>query len=87
MYETNFNSRSVLYNLEPIGLGTGLVESLSSYLIRVAYEHNILVGDLFNKMIFPQMNKNYLVRSSTYGGNRFYEGSKTINGFMENCDW
>lgn len=85
MYETSFNSRSVLYNLEPIGLVTGLVESLSSYLIRVAYEHNILVGDLFNKMIFPQMNKNYLVRSSTYGGNRFYEGSKTINGFMENA--
>lgn len=85
VYELNLHTRSILYNIEPIGLGTGQVESLSSYLIRVAYEHNITVGHLFNKMVFPHMNKNYLERSSNYGGNRFYEGAKTINGYMENA--
>jgi hypothetical protein len=62
VYELNLHTRSILYNIEPIGLGTGQVESLSSYLIRVAYEHNITVGHLFNKMVFPHMNKNYLER-------------------------
>lgn len=76
--------RSHLYNIEPVGIETGLVESLSSYLIRAAYEHNITVGCLINKMVFTEMNKNYLVRSAIHGGNRFYEGAKTINGYMDN---
>lgn len=73
---------SVLYNIEPVGLETTLVESLSSYLIRVAYEHNITVGNLINKIVIPEMNKAYLDRSTVYGGNSFYEGAKTINGYM-----
>jgi len=85
MIEINLDSRSDLYSIEPIGLQTELVESLSSYLIRVAYEHNISVGHLFNKMIFPEMNKGYLERASAYGGNRFYEKAKTVNGYMENA--
>ncbi|MFY0520703.1 hypothetical protein ACOMCU_23165 [Lysinibacillus sp. UGB7] len=76
---------SVLYNMEPVGIGTGLVESFSSYLIRVAYEHNINVGDLINKIVIPKMNKDYLKRSTIYGGNSFYEGAKTINGFTDNA--
>src|SRR5690625_1051381 len=83
MIEINLDSRSDLYSIEPIGLQTELVESLSSYLIRVAYEHNLSVGHLFNKMIFPEMNKSYLERASAYGGNRFYEKAKTVNGYME----
>ena len=85
MIEINLDSRSDLYSIEPIGLQTELVESLSSYLIRVACEHNISVGHLFNKMIFPEMNKGYLERASAYGGNRFYEKAKTVNGYMENA--
>lgn len=83
MIEIYLDSRSDLYSIEPIGLQTGLVESLSSYLIRVAYEHNLSVGHLFNKKIFPEMNKSYLERASAYGGNRFYEKAKTVNGYME----
>jgi len=30
------------------------------------------------------MNKTYLDRSTVYGGNSFYEGAKTINGYMNN---
>lgn len=85
MIDIDFECRSALYNIEPIGLETGLVESLSGYLIRVAFEHNISVGHLLNKMVFQKMNKSYLDRTSIYGGNRFYEGSKTINGYMENA--
>jgi len=76
--------RSILYNIEPIGIETGLVESLSSYLIRLSYEHNINVGHLVNKIVVPELHKDYLERSSKYGGNSFYEGAKTINGFTDN---
>nr|WP_285289152.1 TniQ family protein [Bacillus sp. ISL-41] len=75
---------TALYNIEPIGIGTKSVESFTSYLMRTAYEHNITLGNLFNKLIIPQLKKGYLTRSSLYGGNRLYEGAKTINGFLEN---
>lgn len=78
------HTASVLYNIEPMGVETGLLESFSSYLIRVAYEHNITVGHLINKIVIPEMNKEYLERSTIYGGNSFYEGAKTLNGFTDN---
>ncbi|MEQ2528858.1 TniQ family protein [Bacillaceae bacterium CLA-AA-H227] len=84
MHESKKTS-STLYNLVPIEINTKFVESLSSYIMRIAYEHNISIGDLINKLVVPQMNKEYLKRSSQYGGNRFYEGAKTINGYMENA--
>lgn len=77
-------SRSILYNIEPIGIETSLVESLVSYLIRLSYEHNINVGHLVNKIVVPELHKDYLERSSKYGGNSFYEGAKTINGYTDN---
>jgi transcriptional regulator with XRE-family HTH domain len=76
------NERSVLYNLCPMGLGTAMVESFTSYLTRIAKEHNTTVGYLVNKLLIPTMNKDYLSRSSNFGGNRFYEGAKTLNGYM-----
>lgn len=75
---------STLYNIEPIALNTGFVESLSSYLIRLAYEHNVSVGHLLNKMIFPEMDKDYLNKSSSYGGNRYYDGARSLNGYKGN---
>lgn len=80
------SERSILYNLKPIGVGTKYVESLTSYIMRIAYEHNITIGCLIKKLIAPQVNKEYLLRSITYGGNRFYDGAKTINGYMENAE-
>lgn len=37
-------SRSRLYRLAPIGLGTAYVESLTSYIIRLAEAHSLPVG-------------------------------------------
>lgn len=39
-------STSPLYRLEPVGVGTPLVESLTSYLKRLAYAHHVTVEDL-----------------------------------------
>lgn len=82
--ELTYESRSILYNLKPMGIGTAMIESLTSYTTRIAAEHNITVGQLVNKLIIPNLDKDYLNLSSNYGGNRFYEGAKTLNGFMEN---
>jgi hypothetical protein len=83
--QLTYEPRSILYNLEPRGLGTLMIESLTSYLTRIAAEHNNTVGQLVNKLIIPNLDKDYLYLSSNYGGNRFYEGAKTLNGFMENA--
>jgi hypothetical protein len=45
--------RSALYSLDPIGIGTSMVESLTSYLIRLAYEHCVVPGVLVTTSIAP----------------------------------
>ncbi len=45
--------RSVLFSLEPVGLGTAEVESLTSYIARLASAHAVFPGVLMNKVIEP----------------------------------
>ncbi|HEX6483607.1 MAG TPA: TniQ family protein [Ktedonobacteraceae bacterium] len=45
--------RSRLYRLEPIGIGTPYVESLTSYFIRLAEEHHVFPGMLMKKVVEP----------------------------------
>jgi hypothetical protein len=39
------------YNLEPIGIGTSIVESLTSYIVRLAKAHNVRVHELIKHII------------------------------------
>ncbi|WP_404454217.1 hypothetical protein [Oceanobacillus kapialis] len=73
-------SRSVLYNIEPIGINTQFKESLSSYVLRLANAHNVKYGTLFAKLITPLLDKKYLLNISKKGGNGFYDSSNGING-------
>jgi hypothetical protein len=43
--------RSRLYSLEPIGIGTALVESLTGYAARFAEAHSVSVGDLVGRVL------------------------------------
>lgn len=45
--------RSRLYSLEPIGVGTGRVESLRSYIVRLARAHHVLPKTLISMEIAP----------------------------------
>ncbi|KAA6448193.1 TniQ family protein [Bacillus cereus] len=72
---------SMLYPVSPKGNGTGMCESLSSYIIRVSTEHNIITGALINKIIAPILDNRYILNSSINGGNRFYDGAKSLNSF------
>lgn len=48
-----FLARSKLYNLAPIGVGTPFVESLTSYLSRLAEAHSVSIWVLIVKLILP----------------------------------
>lgn len=54
--------RSKLFPLEPIGIGTPHVESLTSYLTRLAQAHNVLLGNLATHEIKPVIPKSYRSR-------------------------
>ena len=45
--------RSRLYNLDPVGLGTGFVESLTSYFCRLAEAHSVSAGVLNHRELLP----------------------------------
>ncbi len=48
--------RSTLYALEPMGVGTPWVESLTSYIARLADAHCVFSGTLIYKMIVPLLS-------------------------------
>lgn len=72
------SSRSILYNLEPVGLGTPYVESLTSYISRLALKHNVTVSSLV-KMLFAQTTDKHYLKSNLSNG-VFGDTAKYING-------
>jgi len=74
---------SRLYHLEPIGVGTPLVESLTSYVTRLADAHSVLPGKLVTKEILPLLNAHYLYHDGRSIGDyqtAFWRESVTLNG-------
>jgi len=57
--------RSVLYHLLPIGIGTPLVESLSSYIGRLADAHAVPSFALIKHILFPRMRVSHTVYKLT----------------------
>ncbi len=57
--------RSTLYSLEPVGIGTHLVECLTSYITRLAEAHCVFPGILMHNFIGP-----FLQQSSVYQESR-----------------
>jgi hypothetical protein len=70
---SNHLERSELYNLEPLGLGTPYIESLTSYIARLAFEHSVKVSVLLRKMIAPNVKSSFL--------NDFLSSGKTIRHY------
>jgi hypothetical protein len=70
---SNHLERSELYNLEPLGLGTPYIESLTSYIARLAFEHGVKVSALLREMIAPNVKSSFL--------NDFLSSGKTIRHY------
>ena len=80
--------RSLLYGVEPIGVGTAFVESLSGYVARLAEAHSVSVGDLVGLVLSDVPNlKGALLppaaKTGGRGGHGFRVCSYTVNGVTE----
>ena len=80
--------RSQLYALEPIGVGTAWVESLSGYVARLAEAHSVSVGDLVGRVLSDVPNPKGAVippaaRAGKRGGHGFRVCSYTLNGVTD----
>lgn len=80
--------RSRLYALEPVGVGTPLVESLSGYVARLAEAHSVSVGDLVGLVLSDIPNPQGALispaaKAGRRGGHGFRVCSYTINGVTE----
>ncbi|MFE4129284.1 TniQ family protein [Peribacillus sp. YIM B13482] len=84
MGNIKFSNRTKLYGIDPKGRGSIFIESLTSYLIRLAEVHLIKTVDLIAYEVAPILEKDYLLYSSDRGGNRFYDGAHSLNGFGNN---
>src|SRR6266851_6768959 len=76
-------SHSRLYHLDPVGIGSPMVESLTSYVMRLAEAHSVQPHVLMCQEILPLLNRSYLYREgqpdhNSLGG--FWPQSSVLNG-------
>ncbi len=72
--------RSRLHHLPPVGIGTPFVESLTSYIVRLAESHSVLPGTLMSREIVPLVPKVY--RSTNLFSTRNLTGALNGTGTM-----
>jgi hypothetical protein len=72
-----------------MGVGTPMIESLSSYIVRLASAHCVTVGTLVGTEIAPLINKPYLTgRRSATISTQFSYISRAVNSFgVTAIDW
>lgn len=75
--------RSSLYQLEPMGMGTPFVESLTGYVQRLAQAHCVVTGMLISTEIAPLFKVGYTCDNRVGGLNPIYgsvRSTKALNG-------
>lgn len=70
--------RSCFYSINPIGLGTPFVESLTSYINRLAKAHNVRTIDLLRYEVSNFLKSDYLISELNQGG--LNEKCRYLNG-------
>ena len=75
--------RSRLYSLEPIGINTPYVESLTSYISRLAEAHCLTPNSLITRIIAPELKFSFIKHSSSRDIGTFFKKSGFINGYGE----
>ena len=78
--------RSRLYALEPIGIGTPFVGSLSGYVGRLADAHAVSVGDLVGRELSriaskPLISFGPFMRQNRADSHGFHARAHAVNGF------
>ena len=81
--QMELQTHSRLYSLEPEGVGSPMVESLTSYLTRLAEAHSVPLHKLFLQEILPQLStikEDYTVPKYLTG---FWRSSAALNGVTD----
>lgn len=69
--------RSILYNLEPVGLGAPEVESLTGYIARLSEAHCVTVSIIFQSLLAPLLHGSHVFIQRAGGVMR---SALTLNG-------
>jgi hypothetical protein len=74
-------TRSELYYLRPAGLGTSFIESLTSYIARLAEQHCLTTRSLIVKKLLPSLDRPYLSGQKSHDSiTAFWKDASTLNG-------
>ena len=74
-----FPNRSRLYHLEPVGIGTPHVESLTSYISRLAEAHCLYPHSLVTKIIASELKQTFIKNCSSRNLGALFKKSRFIN--------
>lgn len=74
--------RSQLYSLSPAGAGTPTLESLTSYVIRLAQEHGLRPGVLIGKLIAPAIRPDFVYSNAESGIRAVWGGNSTQTSIL-----
>ena len=75
--------RSRLNHILPIAVGTPCVESLTSYITRIAQSHSISISILMTRELAPLLSKDYIQNGSKKGLSTLFNRSAAINSTGE----
>ena len=80
--------RSCLYQLQPLHVGKPMVESLTSYIIRLSNVHSVSTGSLISKIVTECLDKEYISYGSSKGLHKLYSRTSALNGIgVMAVDW
>jgi hypothetical protein len=75
-----FPTRSELYHMLPAGLGTSFIESLTSYIARLAESHCLTTRSLVVQKFFPSLGRSYLSGQRGHDSiTAFWKDTPTLN--------
>lgn len=82
MKQFNYPPRSELFHLKPEGIGTPFVESMSSYVNRLAEEHRTPVGALIADVISKKLASEYCRQKTQFGRSYTPIGAQNGIGYI-----
>lgn len=74
-------TRSRLFSLEPIGIGTPYVESLTSFITRLAEVHCVSLPILISRLVSPYLRTTFLKKWSSRSLGALFQKSRSLNSY------
>ncbi len=86
-HTADVSPRTYLYRLQPVGIGSTFVESLTGYIARLAYAHSVSVGAMLTREILPRVQPGCFALERDYRTHScMVYNTRTANGVAEASD-